>query len=367
MCYNAVELYFQRWIMCNIAGYIGKRQAAPILCAMMKRQEGFGGGYYTGITTHDGAAMHTVKVVGDMNNLLTETDALSFAGTTGFLHSRSNSGGGVEWGQPFVSYDNNVSYIANGTFGYFLRDEYKKLRCDTAQWLADRGVTFRSRCAGAVGNYPQLADGTAVHGSDIVCQQIAYNIASGMSPDAAMSRAVSDNPAEIVGLVIEKHHPDSIFVTRVNYPMMIGVTDDGDTYLATTAMAFPDDVSFRFVEPLPHTATCEVYAGGYRVSQHPVTVAGVAPITPDDWHRCYGTALNHILNNLSSVQDVVDDCERLMSGTLKQGAHLVYELLRAYRDMGSFEIVKKRVDGAFPGYTTENFLVCYDSTLCGGL
>ena len=41
--------------MCNIAGYIGKKNAAPILFEMMKKQEGFGGGYYTGITTHDGA------------------------------------------------------------------------------------------------------------------------------------------------------------------------------------------------------------------------------------------------------------------------------------------------------------------------
>ena len=32
--------------MCNIAGYIGSKDAAPILAKMMQRQEGFGGGYY---------------------------------------------------------------------------------------------------------------------------------------------------------------------------------------------------------------------------------------------------------------------------------------------------------------------------------
>ena len=89
--------------MCNIAGYIGKRDAAPILTEMMKKQEGFGGGYYTGITTHDGTALHTAKVIGDMDNLLKETDSYHFPGKMGFLHSRSNSGGDREWGHPFLN------------------------------------------------------------------------------------------------------------------------------------------------------------------------------------------------------------------------------------------------------------------------
>ena len=43
--------------MCNIAGYVGngKQEAAPILLEMMRAQEGYAGGYYTGIATiHEG-------------------------------------------------------------------------------------------------------------------------------------------------------------------------------------------------------------------------------------------------------------------------------------------------------------------------
>ena len=41
--------------MCNISGYIGNQQAAPILIEMLRKQEGFCGGYYTGIVTyHEG-------------------------------------------------------------------------------------------------------------------------------------------------------------------------------------------------------------------------------------------------------------------------------------------------------------------------
>ncbi len=344
--------------MCNIAGYIGKRPAAPILSEMMKRQEGFGGGYYTGITTHDGKNMHSVKVLGDMKNLLSETDCLSFPGNLGFLHSRSKSGGGIEWGQPYTSYDNRVSYIANGTFGHFLDDKHKKLRCDIAQALEKEGVTYRSRCEGAVGNYPHLSDGTSIHGSDIVCQQIAYNINKGMSPDLAMSRAISDNPGEIVGLIIEQDHPDSIFVTRVNFPMMIGVAKDGDTYIATTALAFPDDVEFEFIESLPAPATCEIFHGGYRVSAHPVEIDGVAPVTPDVWAKCY-KKVEEVLSQGThlSVQKTIDSIRPLVEGTLVQGSHIVYECLRAFKNEGRLKVVKVEADGAFDGYKTDNFHV----------
>ena len=89
--------------MCNIAGYIGKKQAAPILCEMMKKQEHFWGSYYTGITVHDGEKLNIAKVIGNMDNFLAETDGINFKGNIGFLHSRSKGGGDVEWGNPFTN------------------------------------------------------------------------------------------------------------------------------------------------------------------------------------------------------------------------------------------------------------------------
>ena len=95
--------------MCNIAGYIGKRQAAPILIEMMKREEGFAAGYYTGMTVHDGSRLVSDKVIGGLDRFLAETDCAAFVGTCGFIHSRSKSGGGREWGQPFLSADGRSS------------------------------------------------------------------------------------------------------------------------------------------------------------------------------------------------------------------------------------------------------------------
>ena len=39
--------------MCNIAGYVGTRPAAPILLEMLKKQEGFAGGELYGVPTFD--------------------------------------------------------------------------------------------------------------------------------------------------------------------------------------------------------------------------------------------------------------------------------------------------------------------------
>ncbi len=41
--------------MCNIAGYIGNKQAAPILLEMLRKQQSFDGGFSVGIATiHEG-------------------------------------------------------------------------------------------------------------------------------------------------------------------------------------------------------------------------------------------------------------------------------------------------------------------------
>lgn len=345
--------------MCNIAGYIGKKQAAPILVQMMKKQEGFGGGYYTGITTHSGKKLHTTKVLGEVQNLLNETDAISFPGTMGFLHSRSKSGGGVEWGHPFVCEKSGISYIANGTFGAFLNDENKKKRCDVISDLEKKGYTFTSRSKGMVGDYPFLSDGTAIHSSDAMCQYIASLIDNGKNVDEAMSEAYSNIPEEVVGLVIREADPGKIFVTRVNFPMMIGIADDGDTYLATTALAFPEDVNFRTIELLPPTTTFEVYEGGYKTSVHPVKIDGIAPITPDIWHKAY-VKVEKLLTGREEapapVQDVIDACADVWEkGTVAQGAPLVYEIMRALKKEGRLKIARVRDEGAFEGYTADNF------------
>ncbi|MBO5652898.1 MAG: glutamine--fructose-6-phosphate aminotransferase, partial [Clostridia bacterium] len=67
--------------MCNIAGYAGKRRAAPILLEMLRRQQAFDGDMSTGIATVHEGKLYCRKIVGDVDKLIAETDVLDLPGT----------------------------------------------------------------------------------------------------------------------------------------------------------------------------------------------------------------------------------------------------------------------------------------------
>ncbi|NLC43335.1 MAG: hypothetical protein GX783_03525, partial [Clostridiales bacterium] len=278
-----------------------------------------------------------------------------------FIHSRSNSGGDVEWGHPFITSDKNISYIANGSAGSYLTDDIKSKRNETAVALEKKGYIFASKNPEAIGNYPVLPDNSSIHMSDLMCQYIAYFIDTGMGTDQAMSEAFSELPSEVVGLILRNSIPDRIFVSRVNQPMTIGISDDGDTYLATTAIAFPEDVSFKTIELLPHSTTCEVYSGGYKVSTHPIRIYNVADITPYIWHHAYAR-LEELLKNREDnplpIGDAINACIDIWpEGKVRQGAPLVYEILRSFKNEGRLGVSLVPAKGAFDGYETNNIRI----------
>ena len=108
--------------MCNIAGYIGERDAAPILIEMIREQEGLNGGFYTGIATLHEGKIHQRKLVGSLDDLLKKTDAASLPGKIGIIHSRTPGFAGDEWAHPFVcERDGEIfsALVMNGYVGYF--------------------------------------------------------------------------------------------------------------------------------------------------------------------------------------------------------------------------------------------------------
>src|SRR5690606_23947461 len=127
--------------MCVIAGYIGNKPAAPILLEMLRREEGFAGGYYSGIATLSEDELRFEKVVGDVATLENETAAAKLPGNIGVAHSRTPSGGGREWSHPFVDTSGRLAYIANGAVGKF--DNLPQL-ASLSQELMEAGHEFGS-------------------------------------------------------------------------------------------------------------------------------------------------------------------------------------------------------------------------------
>lgn len=345
--------------MCNIAGYIGKKQAAPILIEMMRREEGYAGGFYTGITVHNGERLVSQKVLGDLSVLETATPCHAMRGTCGFLHSRSKSGGGEAWAQPFLSADRKTSLIANGAAGCFLTEDMKKKRCDIAMSLDADGYTFGSRSLGAVGDYPALADGTAIHSTDLMCQYATRLIDRGMPIDAALSETVSQLPCEAVVLMMREETPDSVFISRINYPMTVGIAEDGDIYFATTRLAFPEDVAFKDICLLPPMQTYEITRGGVRASAYPLRLhAAVCELTEDLVDAAYPFFLQALSESDRPLQgyELLDVYQSVWpQGSLDQAEPMLYALLERLAAEGRLGITVLTVEGISPEHTGTKF------------
>jgi ribosomal protein S18 acetylase RimI-like enzyme len=225
--------------MCVIAGYIGKKQAAPILLEMLRREEGLAGGFYTGIATVYESALQMEKVVGDVETLIQQTSSLRLPGNIGIAHSRTPSGGGREWGHPFVDTSEQMAYIANGSVGKF---ENLEQLAALSQELMEAGHRFSSAQKEPVASYPVLKNGLSVHFSDTYCQAIAAAYQRVKCVLQAAWEVYQDVPGELVGLCLHAAHPDEIVAVRHNKPLEIGRDDEGGIYLASTTLAFPPGV-----------------------------------------------------------------------------------------------------------------------------
>lgn len=337
--------------MCNIAGYVGSRPAAPILIEMMKKQEGFNAGYYTGLATiHEGRLMMD-KVIGDTAVLLEKTDCANFPGTTGFIHGRSQSGGSVEWGHPFMGTGEKIAYIANGTAGLF-KKAYAEAHRDAYTALREKGYVMRSREESPVGAYTVMPDGSGVHVSDLLCQQIAQYVDDGMDSVAAIEKTLTQLPSEVVGVVLNREEPDRITWARTNFPMFIGIADHG-TYMASTPQAFPEDV--RQVKLLNEMSSGYVTRDSFMekpfAAQIPIT-----NMTPGLYRDCYDALCKAISEKEMTCEDIDEVLLDILGREIPVSYPAVqYEILWELQQQGRLQINSYRVKGAVPELTAPQF------------
>ena len=279
--------------MCNIAGYVGNKRAAPILLEMIKREEGLDGGFYTGIATIHEGKIYYAKLTGDTDKLIALTNAASLPGTIGIVHSRTQSGGGDAWAHPFVNDKNGkptIAYVANGFAGAFKErnDEYTRL----TQRLLDSGYTMHSRVVLDNPRYQILSDGSAVHMSDAMCQLIARNLDNGENEMQAMANAFCEMPSEIVGLLLSLAMPNAIAYARINMPMFVGFCAHG-AYMASTPTAFLDDCTGE-AQPLPACSSGYVTCDSVQSVPFVNAPHAVAEITPEIERAAYQAVCEHL-------------------------------------------------------------------------
>ncbi len=340
--------------MCNIAGYVGTRPAAPILLDMIRREEGFAGGYFTGIATIHEGKLYYAKLTGDTERLLANTNAAELPGTIGIIHSRSNSGGGDSWAHPFVTGHGkpSLAYVANGAAGPFRErmPEFSAL----AEQLIREGYPFTSVDKAENKNYQKLSDGTSIHMSDAMCQLILRNIDRGADTATAMTEAFCEMPGDIVGLLLSLSEPNGIFWSRINRPMMVGFAAHG-AYLATTAWAFPADA--QGATALPPLASGCVYRDKYTVIPYQQPPIEVAPLTASLRRAAYDIIYKELQGGEKSMSELKNATSVLFDGGCSQNALLAYETLCEIAKDHAIELRTARVPGAREGIDAPKFYI----------
>ncbi|MBR1969261.1 MAG: hypothetical protein IKA17_02780 [Clostridia bacterium] len=253
--------------MCVIAGYSGNKQAAPILIEMMRKIEYFDGGYATGIATIHEGKLYVAKSIGDVEMLLRTTDALNLPGTTGIIHSRPGHDY-ISTAHPYVDASGKLALVENGTrLGTANEEFYAQLRECMDNFL-DRGIIANTSYDISPENSPKTCtkDGKAFYYVEPFALYIGDIVkdAPQEKMKESLALAVQKNherfPIDNITVSIHANLPDTVTVGTVSRPMSV-MEADGETYLASCAIAFPENVKGK-VSHLPQCSVSQITPNG---------------------------------------------------------------------------------------------------------
>lgn len=330
--------------MCNIAGYIGQKDAAPIIIEMMRKEEGWNAGRFTGYATVCDGKLHTEKVVGSLDILLKKTGAASAPGNVGIIHSRTpgDKREDFQWSHPFLGQGDRHAYVYNGSMGMFKgwSDDFLKT---LHQRFKSEGHTFRSELPA---NKPSAFGDVTLHSSELRSHYASKLIDDGMDAVDAMNKVCCDIPTEIVALMVTPEEPDCIFYSKTSYPMFLGIAPHG-TYLATTPQVFPDDTeSIRF---LNNMTGGRVYCDRYTTKHFHFPHCKLVEITPEFWTRAYEVCVTKLQQQPSTYRELATEVRKVFEeenrGRLRADGAVTYSILYDLEKAGKIQKTVTMIPG----------------------
>ena len=199
--------------MCGIVGYIGEKQAFPILIEGLKKLE-YRGYDSAGVAlVKDQGELNVYKTTGKVANLETLVDGKDTEGHAGIAHTRWATHGepSVKNAHPHVSMDGNIAIVHNGII-----ENYQVLK----QQLVDRGYKFNSTTD-----------------TEVLCQLIDYYYNNnGSKLLEAVCSALNDVIGAYAIVVTEKKNPHHLVAARQSSPLVVGVgKDEKEFFIASDA------------------------------------------------------------------------------------------------------------------------------------
>jgi len=200
--------------MCGIVGYIGHRQAYPVIIKGLKRLE-YRGYDSAGVVLYDGAELKLSKTKGKVSDLEARAEKeITTNGTIGIGHTRWATHGVPNDvnSHPHLSNSGNLVIVHNGII-----ENYEPLKKE----LIKRGYVFHSDTDTEV----------LVNLIEEIKKQ--ENIKLGKAVQIALNQVVG---AYAIA-VFDKQNPDEIIAARLGSPLAIGV-GEGEFFVSSDASPF---------------------------------------------------------------------------------------------------------------------------------
>jgi glucosamine--fructose-6-phosphate aminotransferase (isomerizing) len=197
--------------MCGIVGYVGSRQATPILLAGLKRLE-YRGYDSAGVALLNGEGVRVLKKPGKIRVLEEAIDENPHEATCGIAHTRWATHGAPNEpnAHPHTSSDGDIALVHNGII-----ENADVLRAQ----LEAEGYVFASETD-----------------TEVVVHLIDY-----LWKDGPLENAVAAALREVDGAygiaVVSSRDPNKIVVARNGSPLLIGVGHDGEMLAGSDAAA----------------------------------------------------------------------------------------------------------------------------------
>jgi len=197
--------------MCGIVGYIGEREAYPILINGLKRLE------YRGYDSAGVALIHkneilVQKKVGKIANLEELIDPEQMRGNIGIAHTRWATHGEPTTvnAHPHSDCGNHIVLVHNGII-----ENYASLR----QMLIEKGHNIRTETD-----------------TEIIAHLIEELYQNGTSFEDAFRAALGELEGTYGMVLLTRHEPDRLYVARKGSPIVVGI-GNGEYFVASDAAA----------------------------------------------------------------------------------------------------------------------------------